>query len=100
MRDLLSNPLTWLSALAGGALQYMELLHLDILLDLGVVVWGQAGALFSAFSIAGFTLAPNLEWVPTGAVETAALLLGAVFVLKKLSGVMDGARDRFNGGGG
>lgn len=63
-----------------------------------VQVWawfvGNSPALFTASSIIGFTIAPNVPWLPAGPLIGVAILTGAVFAGWKLWGAFQNLRKR------
>lgn len=55
----------------------------------------QASSIFTAASIAGFTLAPEVEAIPAGAIQAIALVSGGTVVLIIGSRVWDKLKRRF-----
>lgn len=55
----------------------------------------QASSIFTAASIAGFTLAPEIPQIPSGAIQAVALVSGGVVVLTIGSKVWDRLKRRF-----
>jgi len=45
--------------------------------------------LFTALSISGLTLAPQVPWLPAGPLTTAALIAGGAYVLKLFDRIVD-----------
>lgn len=91
LRDLLSHPAskaTGLVALLGG------ILKLPLLAAIWAGLWGQLGTAFTVVSIFGFTVAPEVSFVPTQGAKVLALSLAALYGLKKLLDVVRGIRAR------
>jgi len=84
LREVLRHPVTIAStvvAAVGG------LLNVPLLSALATVAWAQAGSLFTVFSIAGFTLAPRVEFLPEQPLTVLAFGGAALYVGKRLYGV-------------
>lgn len=47
-------------------------------------VWGHLGEFFTIASLAGFTIAPNVAFVPEQALTITAVLIGSLWGVKKL----------------
>lgn len=58
----------------------------DVLL---LTVWQSIGTLFGAASIAGFTLGGRIDWLPAEALQTLAIVLGVLLIVKRLASVYD-----------
>lgn len=69
-------------------------LQVPLVAALWDVLWSQAGALFAALSVTGFTLAPEVPWLPTQTIQVAALVAGGLFVLTRLHKVWTALREQ------
>lgn len=86
-----------IDAVLGGITAFLSVLVLDpggLVTALLFTIWQQSGTLFTVTSILGFTLAPEVDLLPTGALRTLALAFGAVFVLSLLWKFGDNLEDR------
>lgn len=88
--EIISDPISWVSgglASLSGAI-YMTgvdpISAIAVLMDVGL---SNATNVFTAASIAGFTLAPEVDWLPAGSIKVIALVFGAIVALKLLHGV-------------
>lgn len=82
LREAVTHPAslaTVLTGFLGG------LMHLPLVAGLWAALWGSLGSLFPAASIAAFTLASEVPWLPREPLVIIALVLGALYVLKLLS---------------
>jgi hypothetical protein len=50
----------------------------------GAYFWGHLGELFTVMSLAGFTIAPNVAFIPEDALTVLAVIVGALFLVKML----------------
>lgn len=82
-RELVTHPAALASYIAssvGGLLA----LPPDVVL---MTFWESLGTIFGAVSIAGFTVADRLPWLPAGSLQFAALGLGVLLIGKRLGAV-------------
>lgn len=90
LKEILTNPaslVSYLIAVVGAATNPAII---DALIS---TIWVDVSTLFTAASVSAFTLAPNLGWSTT-LLEPAALLLGALLILKLLLKVFDSFEER------
>lgn len=85
-------PGTIIAAAVGIVSQVASIPFVDPLVS---VILNQSGALFTAASITGFTIAPSVAWLPVDAIQTLALVAGAIFVLTQLAKVGRAAKQQF-----
>lgn len=72
------------------------LLNLPVLGAIWAGLWTQLPTVFTVTSIFGFTVAPELAFVPTQTAKIVALVVAGLYVLKKLLDVLRGVRTRIN----
>jgi hypothetical protein len=92
IRDLIEHPGTIITVAVGVVSQFATLPLVDPLIS---VILQQSGALFTAASITGFTIAPQVEWLPVDIIQTLAIVVGALFVLTQLAKVGRAAKKQF-----
>lgn len=80
-KKLLTDPIA-VAVTFGIAL--MHALGLGFIDPLLAVLWANLPNLFTASSIAGLTLAPRVEWLPSEPLTLLAIVLGALYVLRLL----------------
>jgi hypothetical protein len=91
VKELLANPVTAIFGALGVLGGWLQMPLLDAVWG---TLWTEAGALFAAFSVSATTLAPEIAWLPEGALQAAALGTGAIFVANRLNRVVRGLRSR------
>lgn len=94
----LKNPVSWLVGSVASVLAVAGAVLSDPTGGVAAVIMvfvEQASGIFTAASIAGFTLAPQIEAIPTGAIQGVALVAGGVVVLTIASRVWDRLKSRF-----
>lgn len=98
MTEILKNPLAWGSGVFGSMLGSMYLFAdpFTLFVVFFEVVFSNATSLFTAFSILGFTIAPEVPALPTGLFKAAALVLGVIVVVKILDRVFDNVIERLD----
>jgi Flp pilus assembly pilin Flp len=84
--EILKNPITIAVSIAT-AIGHM--LGIGPITAVVSVLWANVSTLFTALSIAGLTLGPELAWIPEGPLTAAALIAGGAYVLKLLDRVFD-----------
>lgn len=99
LENALRHPISWLV----GAVVSVYAVATAILADptggvatVLMVFIDQASTIFTATSIAGFTLAPAVDWVPAWPLRAVALASGTVLVLLLADRLWDSLEDRFN----
>ncbi|PSP31188.1 hypothetical protein BRC64_11205 [Halobacteriales archaeon QH_10_67_22] len=93
VKDLLTDPLT---VAIGVATAVGHALGIKFVVAISTAVWTQLGTLFSALSIASWTLAPSVPWLSTQLLQTVALAIGGLYVLKRLYRATDTITERVN----
>jgi len=58
------------------------------------VVWSNLGTIFPAVSIAAADLAPRVDWLTQDALDSAVLVIGALYVAKLADKTIDNAQDK------
>ena len=53
------------------------------------VIWANISTVFTFFSLAGFTLAPAVAWLPAGPLTAAALAAAGLYLTKLGSRMLD-----------
>lgn len=82
LSDVVRHPMTLATALVGSL---GGLLHVDVFVAVWSALWMSLGTLFPAVSITAFTLGPEVDFLPVETLKIAAIVLGALYVLKLLS---------------
>jgi len=86
MKELLTKPVT-IATSSGLAIAHMlGIGWADAVLS---VVLANISMIFTALSISGFTLAPEVAWLPEETLTTLAIAAGAVYVLILVDRVID-----------
>lgn len=88
----LRNPIAWVSSGIISVITVMVSIGFDpfgIVATVLTVIFSQATNLFTAGSIMGFTVAPEISWLPAWPIQAAAIGLGLIVVGKIVSGVWD-----------
>lgn len=92
MTELLENPYSWIVGVLGsmsGVSYYFLSDPFALFSVVFEVILADAASLFTAMSILGFTVAPEVPSLPEGAFQAIALVLGVIVVVKILDGVFD-----------
>lgn len=77
--ELARNPITL--AVAGFSTA-TALLQIEVLTIVGTYLWGHLGQLFTVTSLAGFTVAPNVDFVPQNPLVVLAVITGVAYAAK------------------
>lgn len=88
LRDLLDHPATWVASILG----LVGLAVKPVIVKaIFAAVWAQAGTIFTALSVAGFTLVPQVAALePLKPVITGfALIAGALYLVKLGDRIID-----------
>lgn len=85
-RKILTDPVTVILATLGAIAHALGVGWVQAVVS---VLWTNVSTLFTALSVSGFTLAPQVAWIPEGPVTTAALVAGAAYVLKLADKMID-----------
>jgi len=91
LREFIAHPASKATALVG---VLGGLLNPPVLGALWGGLWAQLGTVFTVLSIGGFTVAPEVSFLPTQAMKVAALVVAALYGLKKLLDVGRGLQRR------
>lgn len=93
LMDLVRHPATVAAAVTG---VLGGVLEVKLFAAVFAVVWQSAGTIFTAASVAGFTLCSELDFVPAcSQLQVVALLAGVVFVVKLADKVVDNFREEY-----
>lgn len=84
--EILKNPFT---IAIGAATALGHFLGIGPITAVVSVLWMNISTLFTALSIAGLTLGPELAWIPEAELTALALIAGGLYVLKLLDRVFD-----------
>lgn len=90
---ILLHPITTASAVFAFAANFLNITLIDAV---WAVLWNNAGTLFTVLSVSGFTLAPNIPWIPGNPLNVAALLAGALFVATQLNKLAEAFAERLD----
>lgn len=93
MKDILTQPIAVATATGGALLQLLGVTWID---PFASVLLANIGTLFTALSISGFTIAPEVAWIPEDTLTTLTLIAAAVYVLKLLDSFADQLKERLN----
>ncbi|WP_338740382.1 hypothetical protein [Haloplanus salilacus] len=96
LREVVGHPASKATAVVG---LLGGLLNLPVLGAIWAGLWTQLPTVFTVTSIFGFTVAPELSFIPTQTAKVVALLVAGLYVLKKLLDVLRGVRTRINDAG-
>lgn len=100
IEDIIRNPVSWV---AGGIASVVGVLTavggdpISSTIAVLTVLSANATEAFTAASILGFTVAPEIPQLPEGALKAIALVFGVLVVLKMLSGLWDAITGRLGG---
>ncbi|AGF91284.1 hypothetical protein DJ71_09250 [Halorubrum sp. E3] len=93
LTDILTQPVAVATAAGGALLQLLGVTWLDPFVS---VVLANIGTLFTALSISGFTIAPEVAWLPEDTLTTLTLVAAGVYVLKLLDSFADQLKQRLD----
>jgi hypothetical protein len=93
IKELLTQPVAVATATGGALLQLLGVTWID---PLASVLFANIGTLFTALSISGFTIAPELAWLPEDTLTTLTLVAAGLYVLKLLDRLADQLRQKLN----
>ncbi len=93
LTDILTQPAAVATALGGALLQLLGVAWIDPFIG---VLFANIGTLFTALSIAGFTIAPEVGWLPEGTLTTLTLVAAGLYVLKLLDSFVDQLQQRLD----
>ena len=92
-KDILKEPITIAVATAGAIAHALGFGPVTAIVG---VLWANVSTLFTALSISGLTLAPQIAWLPKGPLTTAALVAGGAYVLKLSDRIIDRIQTRLD----
>lgn len=93
LKDLLTQPVT-IATSAGLAIAHvLGIAWIDPLVS---VLLANIPTIFTVFSISGFTLAPEVAWLPEETLTTLALVAGGIYVLTLVDRVIDQIQERMD----
>jgi len=91
--EIIAHPASKAAAMVG---VLGGLLNLPVLGAIWAGLWTQLPTVFTVTSIFGFTVAPELSFIPTQTAKIVALVVAGLYVLKKLLDLLRGVRARIN----
>lgn len=100
VRSAVSDPLSWIAGAVISGLAVVASFGVEPITAIVVVVtvlYNNAMTLFTASSILGFTVAPEVAWIPEGTFQAAAIILGLMVVGQIGAQVWDKIVDRMEG---
>lgn len=80
VNEFVRNPVTLVAA---GFTAATSLLQVKVLTVVAGYLWGHIGELFTIMSLAGFTVAENVDFLPEDPLIVAAVLTGVAYGAKK-----------------
>lgn len=95
--NFLRHPISWVTGGVVSAVGVLFSIGLDPISAVSAVMAvfsSQAMNLFTAFSIAGFTIGDFFDWLPADLLQTVAVFFGVIVVVKLLDSVWDSIKDR------
>lgn len=90
-REVVTHPIATASALVALVASVLNVPFIDAVVG---VAWANAGTLFTVLSVSGFTLAPEVPWLPAEPLTIAALVAGALFVATQLDKLAESLTER------
>ena len=93
LTELATKPVTLATATGGALLQALGVAWIDPVVS---VIFGNIGTVFTALSISGFTIAPELAWLPEDTLTTLTLVVAGLYVLKLLDRLADQIKQRLD----
>jgi len=92
LTDILTQPVAVATAVGATLLQLLGVLPwVDPVVT---VLFANIGTVFTALSLSGLTIAPEVAWLPEDTLTTLTLIAAALYVLKLLGSLTDKIRER------
>ena len=92
LTDILTQPVAVATAVGATLLQLLGVLPwVD---PVATVLFANIGTVFTALSLSGLTIAPEVAWLPEGTLKTLTLIAAGLYVLKLLGSLTDKIRER------
>jgi len=91
IREIIAHPASKATALVG---VLGGVLNLPLIGALWGGLWAQLGTVFTVTSLFGFTVAPEIAFIPTQGARVAALIAAGLYGLKKLLDIGRGLQRR------
>jgi hypothetical protein len=91
LKELLTRPVTIATSGALGLAHLLGIAWIDPLIQ---VVIANIATIFTIFSISGFSLAPEVAWLPEETLTKLALVAGGIYVLTLVDRVIDQIQNR------
>lgn len=89
--DVVWHPVTALTAALGTVSSVADVGVIDAL---WATIWSQTGMLFTTFSIAGWSLAPQVSFLPAGLLSQLAIVAGVLYLVKLADRFWDSFQSR------
>jgi uncharacterized metal-binding protein len=86
VKELLTKPVTVATSAGVGLAHGLGITWLDPLVS---VLLANLSTLFTALSITGFTIAPEVAWLPEETLTTLALVVAGLYVATLLDSLLD-----------
>jgi hypothetical protein len=86
VKELLTKPVTVATSVGIAIAHALGVAWVDPFIS---VVLANISTIFTALSISGFTLAPEVAWLPQETLTTLALVAGGLYVLRLVDRVID-----------
>lgn len=97
IRDFVNSPLAWVLGGIASVVTFFASFGVDPVTTgtaLAAVLVDQSMNIFTAASIAGFTLAPEVPWLPAKVIQLIAIVAGSIVVVKIILSVWDRIKAR------
>ena len=92
LTDILTQPVAVATAVGATLLQVLGVLPwVDPVVT---VLFANIGTVFTALSLSGLTIAPEVAWLPEDTLTTLTLIAAGLYVLKLLGSLTDKIRER------
>ena len=92
LTDILTQPVAVATAVGATLLQLLGVLPwVD---PVATVLFANIGTVFTALSLSGLTIAPEVAWLPEDTLTTLTLIAAGLYVLKLLGSLTDKIRER------
>ena len=92
LTDILTQPVAVATAVGATLLQLLGVLPwVDPVVT---VIFANIGTVFTALSLSGLTIAPEVAWLPEDTLTTLTLIAAGLYVLKLLGSLTDKIRER------
>jgi len=92
LTDILTQPVAVATAVGATLLQLLGVLPwVDPVVT---VLFANIGTVFTALSLSGLTIAPEVAWLPEDTLTTLTLIAAGLYVLKLLGSLTDKIRER------